>query len=201
MTGAKSYEDLLTVDGIVHPTYKAACLAQGLLEDDGEQHQCLTEAAQIQTGKQLCDLFVIILLSQHPTDALALWTSFRDDLCDDFHLRLTVIGVPEPTQAQIYDYGLFLLDLSMKKAGKSLSQIPEMLLSTMNWAATVDNNMLVQEMAYDTDALSLQVKTNKLQFNAEQNAAFTQVMHSVTHNEGKSFFLHSAGGCGKTFVA
>jgi hypothetical protein len=34
--GSKSFEDLRTVNGQVHPTFKAACLALGLLEDDNQ---------------------------------------------------------------------------------------------------------------------------------------------------------------------
>jgi hypothetical protein len=34
--GPTSFENLCTVDGHLHPTFKAACLAQGLLEHDNE---------------------------------------------------------------------------------------------------------------------------------------------------------------------
>lgn len=34
--GPMSFEHLRTVNGVVHPTYRAACVALGLLEDDGE---------------------------------------------------------------------------------------------------------------------------------------------------------------------
>ena len=35
-TGATSFDDLRTVDGIVYSTYKDACKVLGLLEDDSE---------------------------------------------------------------------------------------------------------------------------------------------------------------------
>ena len=46
--GPKSAIDLQTFDGTVYPTFKAACLAQGLLENDEEWSQCLQEAATMQ---------------------------------------------------------------------------------------------------------------------------------------------------------
>lgn len=55
--GATSFESLCTVDGVVHPTFRAACLALGLLEDDGEWHQCLSEAVEMQTGMSSFVLF------------------------------------------------------------------------------------------------------------------------------------------------
>src|SRR5258707_226455 len=38
------------------------------------------------------------------------------------------------------------------------------------------------------------------QANNEQRATFDKVMDSVNNNKGKMFFLHSAGGCGKTYL-
>ncbi|XP_028757289.1 uncharacterized protein LOC114716449 [Neltuma alba] len=34
--GPSSFEDIRTVDGVIHPTFRAACLALGLLDDDAE---------------------------------------------------------------------------------------------------------------------------------------------------------------------
>ena len=59
--GPKSFKDLRTVDDIEHGTYQAACIARGLLEDDGEWKHCLTDAAVFKTGRQLRYLFVTIL--------------------------------------------------------------------------------------------------------------------------------------------
>jgi len=53
VAGAQSFQALKRVDGIAYPTYKGACYARGLLEDDREWDQCLQEAAQMQTGSAL----------------------------------------------------------------------------------------------------------------------------------------------------
>jgi len=37
-------------------------------------------------------------------------------------------------------------------------------------------------------------------FNPDQAAAFNAVLKSVTNNQGHLFFIHAAGGCGKTFL-
>ena len=39
--GPTSFKDLRTIDGQVHPTFKAACVALGLLQDDEEWDNCL----------------------------------------------------------------------------------------------------------------------------------------------------------------
>ncbi|XP_071940017.1 uncharacterized protein [Coffea arabica] len=43
--GAQSYEHLKTINGIVHPTIKAAYAALGLLNDDNEWNEALAEAS------------------------------------------------------------------------------------------------------------------------------------------------------------
>ena len=37
-------------------------------------------------------------------------------------------------------------------------------------------------------------------FNLDQATAFDAVLESVTNNQGYLFFIHAAGGCGKTFL-
>jgi len=37
-------------------------------------------------------------------------------------------------------------------------------------------------------------------FNPEQAVAFDTILKSVTNNQGHLFFIHAAGGCGKTFL-
>jgi hypothetical protein len=59
--GPSSFEELLTVDGMIHPTFKASCLARGLLEDDSEWRAILDEIKFFKTGDPLRVLFVTIL--------------------------------------------------------------------------------------------------------------------------------------------
>lgn len=51
--GSTSFEDLHTVDGTLHPTFRDACVAYGLLEDDGEWVMCFQDASQMQTSSSL----------------------------------------------------------------------------------------------------------------------------------------------------
>jgi hypothetical protein len=70
--GATLFENLQHVNGVLHPTFHAACLAHGLLEDDNEWRQCLQEAAHMASGYQLCNLFVTILRDCSSSDPLTL---------------------------------------------------------------------------------------------------------------------------------
>ena len=119
--GATDWDDLKRFNGVLHPTYKAACLARGLLEDDGEWNQCLEEAGEMQTGHQLCTLFAVILLHCNPTEPAVLWDHHKPKICDDLRHRLiTTNQIPDPTEDQVYDYGLYLIDQILHQSGKDL---------------------------------------------------------------------------------
>ena len=49
--------------------------------------------------------------------------------------------------------------------------------------------------------MSNRVNKNYPHFNPKQKLAFDKVVDFAKNNKGKIFFLHSAGGCGKTHVS
>ena len=105
--GAKSFEDLRRYKSDkAHPTFHAACIARGLLEDDGEWNQCLEEASEMQTGTCLRYLFTTILLFCTPSQPDQLWKKFRHHICDDLAYRLHAMGLANATNDEICDYGL-----------------------------------------------------------------------------------------------
>ena len=59
---ATSFEDIRTINGEIFITFKDACYALGLLDDNKEWNDCLDEASIWATGRQLRQLFIIILV-------------------------------------------------------------------------------------------------------------------------------------------
>lgn len=198
--GAKFFEDLRTVDGHIHPTFQAACLALGLLENDNEWVECLEEAGAMKTGTQLRSLFALILLHCNPAQPLTLWDQFKDKICDDLAHKLCLKGIPQPTDDQVCDYGLFLLEHILMESGHNLSQFPPMPSVQGDWAAMHDNMLLAEQLDYNPVELQEIVNTNLELFNPDQMAVFDSVIQSSGHSQGKTFFVHSAGGYGKTFL-
>ena len=94
--GAFSYEDLRTHRGVTYPTFRDACIAHGLLEDDGEWRQCLRDASEMQTGTRLRHLFATILIFCQPTYPASLWDDFRHHICDDLRHHLIMLGRHDP---------------------------------------------------------------------------------------------------------
>ena len=120
--GPTSWENLRTYDDVEYPTFKAACVARGLLEDDSEWKLCLEEASVMRTGYQLRRLFSIILMECSPVDPAALWSQFSMNICDDLQPKIQAsFGISSPTQNQIEDYGLFLINELLEESGKCLA--------------------------------------------------------------------------------
>jgi hypothetical protein len=199
--GATSFEHLRTVDGVVHPTFQAACRAHGLLEDDNEWELCLEEATVMQTGHQLRQLFATILKENWPlSDPVALWNRFKENICDDVRHKLIQKGFPNPTEDQIYDYGLYLLDSILNGSAKSLGDFPPMPQPVENWAQLDANRLIAEQLAYDREEQRNLAEPRIQGLNPEQRAAFDAIMNSVMNNEPKLFFLNGPGGTGKTHV-
>ena len=59
--GATSYNDIKTYNGIQYQTFKEACAARGLLNDDNEWYHTFEEAANWATASQLRYLFTTLL--------------------------------------------------------------------------------------------------------------------------------------------
>ena len=199
--GPESWEDLRMFQGVLYPTFKAACVTCGLLEDDGKWKKCLEEAGGMQTGQQLHSLFVTILLHCHPSLPHVLWNQFRVKICNNLNHRLTAQGHLVPTEQDVFDYGLHLIQCALMQSGKNLRHYPDMPLPLQNWDDFIPNPLLQEQLTFDQEEMSNRVNQNYPHFNPEQKLAFDKVVDSAKNNKGKIFFLHSAGGCGKTHVS
>jgi hypothetical protein len=122
---------------VVHSSFKDACIARGLLDDDKEWIQCLEEASAMQTGSQLHSLFVTILIGASPTKPKHLWDCFCIHICDDY--KLLQKWIPDPSEEQVYDYGLYLMQDLLGAQGSSLEYFPPMPLSQIAWTHLLGN--------------------------------------------------------------
>ena len=140
---------------VQYSTYKEACLARGLLEDDQEWRLCLQDAGDMQSGSQLRRLFATILAFCFPSNPRNLWNLFKHHICDDLECRLHITyRIRSPSDDQVHDYGLFLIDKILNNAGKSLDQFRDMPQVTGSWDDLVGNRFVAEQMNYGTSAES-----------------------------------------------
>ena len=157
----------------------------------------------MQTGHGLRNLFVMILLHCNPADPNTLWERTKPHLCDDLqHRIINRLNIANPTQDEIYDYGLYLIDRELQRNGKSLEAIEGMPMPQNNWAQQElrRNQLIHEQLDYDHQLLQQTVDEGLPTLNVEQRALYDAVLESVQTQSGDTFFVHSAGGCGKTYV-
>ena len=84
VSAPKSFANLRTVDGEEHSTFKSACMARGLLQDDSHWKNCLTEACKIAIPKVIRNLFCTMLIHCVPTKPKDLFEKFKSCMSEDF---------------------------------------------------------------------------------------------------------------------
>ena len=147
-------------------------------------------------------LFVTILNDCSPLDPLSLWLDFCDHICDDLHHALHHGHIRlNPTQDDVYDYGLFLIDHILSASARSLQTHWPMLPSPQqDWQLHVGNRLIAEQLEYDREQQTQIANQCILTFSPDQLAAFDDIVNAVNSKSGQSFFLHGAGGTGKTYV-
>jgi PIF1-like helicase len=106
-----------------------------------------------------------------------------------------------PTNEDIQDYGLYLINQLLMVSGKSLQKDwPYMPQITQNWDANIENCLIAEQHRYDAVEQAELAACNLDTFNQDQKAVFDEIMHAVNNKTGQTFFLHGPGGTGKTYV-
>ena len=73
--GARSFEEIRTINNVIYPTFRLACYALGLLDNDREWHEALNHKSYWASRKQLRELFVTMLVFCDVADPYKLWIS------------------------------------------------------------------------------------------------------------------------------
>ncbi|XP_065368825.1 uncharacterized protein LOC135961256 [Calliphora vicina] len=209
--GPKSYEDIRTYNRVLYSTFVAACHARGIASNDNEWRECLNEAKEFHSPKQMRQLFGIICAMNVPTNALELWNEFKEFLCEDFlrsdnheeiafnralleieqilethNLTCHAIGLPNPT--------VFPEIISANVIDPFESQV--LFNEFYEIAEIISANVI--------DPFESQVLFNEFYeiANLEQRHIIDQVIREVQyHDTGSNVFCLTAhAGCGKTFV-
>jgi len=81
----------------------------------------------------------------------------------------------------------------------TLADFPPMPLLQQQWAHRIPNSLLQAEQ-YDINEMATLVNEQRAIFNPDQVTAFDAILESITNNQDHLFFIHAAGGCGKTFL-
>ena len=190
--GPTSFDDLKSVDGVLMGTFQEACQKLGLLEDDSEVQQALTEACSIRFGDQLISFFGSLLEFCRPGSPLSLWEKFKSELMHHIMHNSTLTideaesMVLEKLKEQLNRSGSDLKDFNLPEPKHTKkNRVPSLILTETN---------------FDYNELLTRADENVAKMNPEQRSFYDSVFSSVESQSGGLFGLNAAGGTGKTFI-
>lgn len=82
--GATCFADLWVYNGHSYASFREACAARGLLDDNDMHDKIMEECVQCQMPRELRHTFAILLLWDPPVKPNELWNKFAEDLAADF---------------------------------------------------------------------------------------------------------------------
>ncbi|XP_070049601.1 uncharacterized protein [Nicotiana tomentosiformis] len=127
--GPKSYEELRKINGCDHKTFRDACYALGLLDDDKEYVDAIIEASNWGMTSYLTQLFAMLLLSNSMSRPESVWQATWHLLSEDIlHAERTMLDNPEfdLSDDELKNRYLKKLENFLKGCGRNFQDFPTM---------------------------------------------------------------------------
>ncbi|XP_028801522.1 uncharacterized protein LOC114756750 [Neltuma alba] len=170
--GPRSFEELRTVDDVLHPTFRDACYALGLLEDDKEY----VDAIQEQSWKLMAEdiLYSQQQLTGHPGLSLS--------------------------DAELQDHALHKIEDLLQLNGRSLQDYPTMPYPAQSLNVSAVNKLVLAELDFDRNVLKEQLHVFLRNLTEEQSTIYNTIIDTVHNVRGGLYFVYGYGGTGKTYL-
>ncbi|XP_035841306.1 uncharacterized protein LOC110870193 [Helianthus annuus] len=201
--GPRFFEEIRTVNGQLFPTFRDACYAMGLLDDDNEYVEAIKEASFEGHVGYLRALFSTLLLSNTLSRPEFVWENTWKYLADDILYRRqkeTNISGLVLHEHQIKKLTLLEIEKYLVSNGSSLRGFSTMPFPDDDSLRDANNRLINEELSHDVD--EVQAELNKLHqcLADEQRAIFDEIMAAVASRKGGLFFVYGYSGLGKTFL-
>ena len=194
VAGATSFEDLRTVQGIVHDSFRSAAMARGLFERDQHLQDTLGESMQIKPAWQIQRLFGVILAMCQPANARELWDYCYDDMVED------LVFMGEQNEKVKINSVIAVISPILLEHGQVLEEVyPDL----PRFDPSVEPHQRRPNWLYDSES-SIPVNQDDINnvnlLNTHQHEAYESIMLKYENNEPGCFFIDGPGGAGKTFL-
>lgn len=196
--GAKSFEDLRTVDGFTFETFTQAAVAANLVDNDMQWYTCLEEALAIELPHRVRFLFCMICIHCTPVlpNAFNLWLRYKVQMSADF------INLNQDTEEVACEKSLQHIRYILNQNEKTMRDysLPEPRNDIEDWRLRNQ----IEELNELTDQQHADIATTMLgSLNAEQLLIYNKIMEQVNNTDNaakKCFFIDGPGGTGKTYL-
>ncbi|XP_057746709.1 uncharacterized protein LOC130965975 [Arachis stenosperma] len=169
-----SFINLRTVDGVVHSTFKEACYALGLLQDDNEFIDAMIEASTWASVSYIRDLFVVLLLSNNISSPINVWQKCYKILSEDIlYSERKVLHCEELqlSNEQILNLTLYKIEEKLQANGISFKEYDQMPLPSLDAIDRVEDRLIMYEMNFDLSDLRDELSRNLPNMNLDQQKA------------------------------
>lgn len=180
LSGAKSYEDLLTVNEILYSSFEDAAIARNLLATDDEWYNCLQEACSLQMPSQLRRLFAYICLFCEIKKPEILWNTFKDYFLEDYFHK-SKYSYEDSLNLALNDIEN-VFSYHGKKCVDFLLPTPHIITDTI---------VVINDDVHETLYAAM---------NEEQKLIIDDIVERIVSKRGGLIFINGAGGTGKTFL-
>ncbi|XP_074324016.1 uncharacterized protein LOC141660936 [Apium graveolens] len=201
--GPTSFEDIMTVNGMRFTTFKDACKEYGLLDDDREWHEVMSQCAVGGLPPQMRQLFVHIIVNCKVADILDLWNCHWQHMVEDILLKRrhkTNNAKLILNEKQLQFYVLAELNDLLRSVGKSLKNFDQLPQPPDIYLNHGSNNLIIEETCYDTLEMAEHHRRLLSSCNSDQLRVYEAVIEAVNSEAGGLFFVSGSGGSGKTYL-
>ncbi|KAF7809101.1 uncharacterized protein G2W53_035844 [Senna tora] len=201
--GATCFEDIKKVGSVIYPSFRDACYALGLLDDDKEFIEAIAEASTWGSSSYLRKLFVTMLLSNTLSRPDFVWEKtwklLSEDILFQRQRELQISGL-HLNDEQLKNATLYEIEKQLRSNGKSLKYYPPMPIPDVNIVSDMQNKLIMDQLNYDKAALQVESIELIRSMTPEKRHAFDTIMNCVSGNNSSIFFLNGYGGTGKTYI-
>ncbi|GJT67976.1 DNA helicase PIF1, ATP-dependent [Tanacetum coccineum] len=201
--GATDWVEFKTFEKIVYPTYKDACQARGLLEDDKEYIDGLLEASLWGSGNYLRTFFVMLIMTDSMSRPEIVYEKTWEVLAADvLHVERAKRENPclELTDNERKNICLTYIEHMLLCNNKSLKHIPNMPYPNEMFNMASYNRLVYDELKYDKQKLTKEHKRLYTTLTNEQKGIYRTLIEAVNGDKGGMFFVYGYGGTGKTYL-
>ncbi|XP_046141612.1 uncharacterized protein LOC114882103 [Osmia bicornis bicornis] len=188
--GPTLFKDLKKHNNQEFSTFREACEAKGLLENDNHWDVTLEEAAQCRSAAKVRDLFATLIATCGLLNPQQLWEKYKNDMTDD------ILHTLQETNPNV-THNDFIYNEALTKIEDQVITITGKV--TPHRTGEV-SNYLIRELDYDTASLQQQITEFVPRLNSEQRLIFDDIVQKIESGDGGLFFLDAPGGTGKTFL-
>ena len=203
--GKTSFEDIKTIEAELCESYQEACRLLGLLQDDKEWDEVLTEGSITKLSPALRELYTTILLFCMPANPKELlekhYLEWTDDFVNEAEKKGIKLNDSQLKTLVVTDLKQRLQSWDRQLSAFGIKEPTEAELENVNLTKRHDISALIrEELDFDTSELTNLVDERVTQFTVSQRKVFDTAMEAVQKEKHLYLYIDARGGTGKTFV-